>query len=327
MILITGGAGFIGSNIAARLQREGHDIVVADSFGTDDKWKNLSKTELMSLVTPDEMLQFTERHRTDITCVIHMGAVSATTETNVDWIIKQNYRLSTDIWNFCASNEVPLIYASSAATYGDGSKGFDDDLAPISLAQQRPLNPYGWSKLLFDQFVARQVSRGFPCPPQYVGLRFFNVYGPNEYHKGSMKSVIAHMYPSAAAGNAVRLYRSHNPEWTDGGQMRDFVYVKDCADVIAWLVEHPRVSGLFNLGTGKARSFLDLAEALFKSLGTSPLIDFVETPEAIRDRYQYFTQARMDRLRVAGYRRALTDLEDGVADYVSGYLSQADPYL
>jgi ADP-L-glycero-D-manno-heptose 6-epimerase len=189
------------------------------------------------------------------------------------------------------------------------------------------MNPYGWSKLLFDQFVARQVARSRPEPPQHAGLRFFNVYGPNEYHKGSMKSVLAHMYPDASSGKPVTLYRSHNPDYVDGGQKRDFISVKDCADVVAWLLDNPNVNGLFNVGTGKARSFADLAHALFASLGRQPDIRYVDTPEAIRDRYQYFTEARIDRLRAAGYERPFTELETGVADYVQNHLSGPDPYL
>lgn len=326
MILVTGGAGFIGSNIVARLCADGHDVAVADRLGKDNKWRNISKRPLMDLIAPEATLDWIAHHAGDLSGVVHMGAISATTETDVDLIIAQNYHLSCSLWTLCAQHGLPFVYASSAATYGDGTQGFDDDASPQALAALRPMNPYGWSKLLFDQFTARQVARSLPRPPQHVGLRFFNVYGPNEYHKGSMQSVIAHMFPAASTGNPVTLFRSHNPAWPDGGQKRDFIHVADCTDVVAWLLAHPDVSGLFNVGTGKARSFNDLAHALFTALGRKAEILFTDTPEAIRDRYQYFTQARMDRLRQAGYTRPFTELEAGTADYVQRYLMQADRY-
>lgn len=327
MILVTGGAGFIGSVIATRLAAAGHDIAICDHLGQDDRWRNVARLTLEDIVAPADISGWIDRHANTLAAIVHMGAISSTTETNVDLIVEQNCRLPRRLWDLCATHAIPFIYASSAATYGDGTQGFDDDASPAALAGLRPLNAYGWSKLVFDRFVARAVARGRPAPPQHAGLRFFNVYGPNEYHKGTMQSVIAHMYPPASTGQPVTLFRSHNPAWTDGGQMRDFIYVKDCADVVAWLVENPGVSGLFNVGTGKARSFLDLAHALFAALGLPPAITFVDTPVAIRDRYQYFTQARMDRLRAAGYTRPFTSLEDGVADYVKTYLAAPDPYL
>lgn len=327
MILVTGGAGFIGSVIAARLCADGHDVAVADHLGHDDKWRNIARLPLVDIIPPDGIHDFIERNAAGLAAIVHMAAISATTETDVDLILDRNYRLSRALWERCATHGIPFIYASSAATYGDGQQGFHDDAAPAALARLRPLNPYGWSKLLFDQFVARQVARACPAPPQHAGLRFFNVYGPNEYHKGAMKSVVAHMFPAASTGQPVTLFRSHNPAYADGGQMRDFIYVKDCADVVAWLLANPDTSGLFNVGSGKARSFLDLAHALFAATGHNPGVRFIDTPEAIRDRYQYHTQARVERLRAAGYTRPFTALEDGVADYVLSHLSQADPYL
>ncbi len=326
MILVTGGAGFIGSNIAAQLHAEGHDVAVCDHFGHDAKWRNVAKIPLADVVAPQEITWWIEQHKAILKGIVHMGAISATTETDVDLILRENYRLSRTLWELCTTHGIPFIYASSAATYGDGSSGFDDDASLSALAKLRPLNPYGWSKLLFDQFVARQVARKLPTPSQHVGLKFFNVYGPNEYHKGSMKSVVAHMFPKAVAGEPVTLFRSHNPAYSDGGQMRDFVYVKDCAEVVSWLLKAPRVNGLFNIGTGTARSFMDLASALFRALNRPPNVRFVDTPIEIRDKYQYFTEANMSRLRRAGYTRPFASLEDGVADYAVNHLNRDDPY-
>ncbi len=322
MILVTGGAGFIGSNIAAVLSEQGLSVAICDHFGNGDKWRNVARLNPTDIFAPGEIHCWLDRHRTQLTAVVHMGAVSATTETDVDLILRENYRLSRSLWEFCTTAEIPFIYASSAATYGDGKDGFDDDNAVAALARLRPLNPYGWSKLLFDRFVSSQTSG----PPQHVGLRFFNVYGPNEYHKGSMKSVVAHMFPNASAGKPVTLFRSHNPAYTDGGQKRDFIHVRDCADIVAWLLKSPRTSGLFNVGTGQARSFLDLTHALFAALNRQPNITFIDTPVEIRDKYQYFTQANMSRLRAAGYNAPLTTLEAGVADYVRSHLNTDNPF-
>lgn len=327
MYLVTGGAGFIGSNIVASLEERGlGPIVVCDRLRDGVKWRNLAKRELMDVVHPDALDDFLDAHRGGVTAVFHMGAISATTETDADKIFDNNFRLSMKLWDWCAENETPFIYASSAATYGDGAKGFVDDASIDHLAQLRPLNPYGWSKNLFDRRVARMLADGEPHPPQWAGLKFFNVYGPNEAHKGSMKSVIAHLYPKIKAGEEAVLFKSHHPDYADGGQMRDFVSVADCVDVMMWLLDNPPVSGLFNCGTGTARTFADLAKATFAALGQTPRISFVPTPEAIRDKYQYFTQADMSHLREAGYEKPFTSLEDGVAAYVQGYLDAEDPF-
>jgi ADP-L-glycero-D-manno-heptose 6-epimerase len=326
MILVTGGAGFIGSNIAAQLEEQGRRVAICDYFGNGDKWKNIARLNPADIVNPQDLLFWIEQHRKQLHAIVHMGAISATTETDVDLIVRENYRLSRNLWDFCTSAGIPFIHASSAATYGDGTHGFDDDASLAALARLRPLNPYGWSKLVFDRFVSTQVADRKSTPPQHAGLRFFNVYGPNEYHKGSMKSVIAHIHPKAVKGDAVTLFRSHNPKYPDGGQMRDFIYVRDCADVVSWLLANSNVSGLFNVGTGQARSFADLAYALFDALNRKPNITFVDTPIEIRDKYQYFTEASMSRLRAAGYTKPFTALEDGVTDYVARFLENADPY-
>lgn len=317
MYLVTGGAGFIGSNIVAALDAKhpGH-VSVSDRLRDGDKWRNISTSELAAIVDPAQTLDWLDRNASQIKAVIHMGAISATTETDVDKIVRNNVHLSQALWVWCTQHAVPFIYASSAATYGDGARGFDDENTLDAMAQLRPLNPYGWSKLLFDKWVLRRLAEGHPTPPQWAGLKFFNVYGPNEDHKGRMKSVVRHAFPAAHSGEPVRLFRSHHPDYTDGGQMRDFVYVKDCVSVITWLLETPKVSGIFNLGTGQARTFKDLITALFVALDRTPQFEWVDTPEDIREKYQYFTQANMSRLTAAGYTQPFWSLEDGVKDYV-----------
>jgi ADP-L-glycero-D-manno-heptose 6-epimerase len=326
MILVTGGAGFIGSNLVAALAERGEEVAVCDTLGHGDKWRNLAKHELAALVAPDQCRPWLDAEAKNVRAVFHLGAISSTTETDADLFAEHNVRRSLGLWRWCAAAQVPFIYASSAATYGDGSAGFDDDGSAAALATLRPLNAYGWSKHVVDRRVARDVAARRPAPPQWAGLKFFNVFGPNEYHKGDMRSIVAKNFAAAREGQNVRLFRSHRNDYGDGGQMRDFIYVRDCVDVMLWLLDHPKVSGLFNLGTGKARSFADLATALFAALGRAPGIDYIDMPEGLRARYQYFTQAEMGRLRRAGYARPFTSLEDGVTDYVRRYLDAADPY-
>ena len=327
MILVTGGAGFIGSNLVAGLEARGAgDIVIVDRLGTDDKWRNIAKRELAAIVPPEALAGWLADHGDAVSMVFHLGAVSATTERDADLIVASNFTLSLQLWDWCAAHGVRFVYASSAATYGDGAAGFDDDASPAALAHLRPLNAYGWSKLLFDRRVARLTAEGRLAPPQWAGLRFFNVYGPNEGHKGDMRSVVAQILPQAMAGQPARLFRSHRSDYPDGGQLRDFIHVDDCVQVMLWLYDQPGVSGLFNLGTGRARSFADLATAVFHAAGAEPRLTFVDTPEAIRARYQYFTEARMDRLRAAGYPGQFTPLEEGVRRYVQDFLLTDDPY-
>ncbi|SRR5579859_18434 len=336
MYVVTGGAGFIGSNLLAALEERGDgELVVVDRLRSNDKWRNIAKREISEIVAPERLFDFLAQNHKKIKMVFHMGAISSTTEIDADRIVENNYRLSSELFDWCAKHEVRLVYASSAATYGDGTQGFDDafGVAPLSLLQ--PLNAYGWSKHLFDRRLARKVADKAPLPPgggdaalppQWAGLKFFNVYGPNEYHKGGQQSVVSQIYPQAVSGAPAHLFRSHNPKYEDGGQMRDFVWVGDVVSVMMWLLDHEGVNGLFNLGSGKARSFLDLANAVYRSAGKEPYIKFVDTPVAIRDKYQYFTEARMDRLKASGYDKAFTSLEDGVAAYVQGFLSRADRY-
>jgi len=327
MYVITGGAGFIGSNIAWGLEALGlGPVAIVDRLREAEKWRNVSEREIAHVVDPENLMNFLASHRQDITAIIHMGAISSTTERNVDLIIENNFRLSVALWDWCTANTVRFIYASSAATYGDGTQGFEDESTGMALARLKPLNPYGWSKHLFDRRVSRIIADGGVTPPQWAGLKFFNVYGPNEYHKGRMQSVVAQVYMSAAANEAAILFRSHHPGYVDGGQLRDFIWVGDCIDIVNWLLDTPSVSGLFNCGTGKARSFADLAAAVYRALGKEPNIEFVDTPEDIRERYQYFTEATMDRLRGAGYEKPMTELEDGVRSYVVDFLHTDDPY-
>jgi len=328
MIVVTGGAGFIGSNIVARLCESGAwDVVVCDRLETADlaKWKNIAKHPIADLWAPEELFDQLERHAERIEAVIHMGAVSSTTEPDADLILRTNFTLSRDIWDWCAVRGVRMIYASSAATYGDGEIGFEDRDDPESLNALRPLNAYGYSKYLFDQYAVRQADRD-EAPPQWAGLKFFNVYGPNEGHKGGMKSVVAQIWPKVQAGETVSLFRSHNPNYPDGGQLRDFVFVDDVVGIILWLLENEAVSGVFNAGSGQARSFADLARATFAAAGKEPSIAYIDMPEVIRDRYQYFTEASMDRIRALGYGGQSTPLEEGVRRYVQDFLAQPDPY-
>jgi ADP-L-glycero-D-manno-heptose 6-epimerase len=328
IVLVTGGAGFIGSNIAARLAEDRSlDVVVCDRLREAElgKWRNLAKHPIAEFIAPDAMFDWLERRQDEVEAVIHMAAISSTMEPDADKIIHANFTLSRDLFTWCAERRRRFVYASSAATYGDGALGFDDDNDYEALAGLRPLNTYGWSKALFDLFAVRQAMRD-EAPPQWVGLKFFNVYGPNEAHKGPMKSVAAQIWPQVQAGEAVRLFKSYRPDVPDGGQKRDFVYVRDAADVAEWLVRNPQVSGIYNLGSGQARSFEDMARAVFGAAGKPAQIDYTPMPHAIRDKYQYFTQARMERLQAAGYTRPLTTLEDGIGDYVGSYLSRPNPY-
>lgn len=327
MILVTGGAGFIGSNLLAGFEELSiGPIVVCDYKTAGGNCRNISKRNILDFIEPHDLFGFLENYRRRIEVIFHLGAISSTMETDAHIFAENNYKLSLNLWRWCANARVRFIYASSAATYGDGSKGFDDDRSLNSLSYLRPLNSYGRSKHLFDRRVSLQLEKGVSSPPQWSGLKFFNVYGPNEYHKGQQKSVIATNYTKVAAGGAIQLFKSYDENYRDGGQLRDFIWVEDCVRVMIWLLNNECVSGLFNVGTGNARSFADLANALFLALDVPPKIEYIEMPESIRERYQYFTQARMERLRAVGFVWPFTSLENGVARYVHEYLSQRDPY-
>lgn len=316
-ILVTGGAGFIGSNIARRLA-ERHHVTVCDRFRSGEKWRNLTGVSLASVVMPEDLPAALDRHAYDV--VVHMGAISATTELDADLVVRTNIVLSERLLDYCAARSARLIYASSAATYGEGDLGFVDNASLAALTALRPLNPYGWSKALFDQIVVRRAQHGLPLPTQWAGLKFFNVFGPYEYHKGDMRSVVHKVHGQICAGQPVTLFKSYREGIPDGGQRRDFVYVADCVSIVEWLIANPEVSGIFNVGTGEGRPFLDLARAVFAAMGQEPRIEFIEMPEVLRTRYQYFTQAAMQKLRGAGYALPLTSLEDGVTDYVQNHL-------
>jgi ADP-L-glycero-D-manno-heptose 6-epimerase len=325
MLLVTGGAGFIGSNIVAALNDAGRsDVVVCDLLGHDGKWRNIAKRQLADVVPPAQLADWLKGRKLD--AIIHLGAISDTTATDGDLVIETNFRLSMRLLDWCTANATPFIYASSAATYGDGVQGFKDDPSPAALKQLRPMNLYGWSKHLFDMAVIDRVTRREKLPPQWAGLKFFNVFGPNEYHKGTMMSVLARRFADIKAGRPVQLFKSHREGIADGDQRRDFIYVDDVVRVMMWLLATPSVSGLFNVGTGAARSFKDMMLAAFGALGASPNIQYIDMPEQIRGSYQYFTQSEVDRLRSAGYNGGFTGLEDAVELYVKGFLDRADRF-
>ena len=326
MIVVTGGAGFIGSHLVGALEERGEtETLVCDRLGRDDRWRNLAGREVSAIVPPERLFDFLRGNERAVSTIFHMGAISDTTEADAGLLIENNYLISLALWEWCAANNVRFVYASSAATYGGGEAGFDDDAAPEALARLTPLNAYAWSKHMFDRRVARLTANGVSTPPQSVGLKFFNVFGVNEAHKGAQRSMMHQAFQQVQAGGPVRLFRSDRPEVDDGGQLRDFVFVGDCVDVMLWLLDHRDVSGLFNVGTGAARTFRDLATAVCSATGHDRDIEYFDAPEPVRSRYQYFTEARMDRLRAAGYAAPFTALEDGVAQTVQALLED-NPY-
>jgi ADP-L-glycero-D-manno-heptose 6-epimerase len=325
MLVITGGAGFIGSNLHRALMARDFETVIVDRLRDSGKWRNLRRHPPSLIIQPEALAGFLD-HPPPVEAVIHLGAISETTATDGDLVWQSNVGLSQVLWSWCARQGVPFIYASSASTYGDGSAGFDDDFSIEALRKLRPLNLYGWSKHAFDLWVAREIAAGQPAPPQWAGLKFFNVYGPNEYHKGRMVSVVKVKHDEIRADGIARLFRSDREGIADGAQARDFIWIGDVVAAILFLLEHREVSGLFNLGTGQARSYADLARAVFAANGMSEHIEFIPMPEALRGQYQSFTQARMDRLIAAGFTRRFTTLEEGVARYIQNFLNQPDPY-
>ena len=327
MYIVTGATGFIGSYLLAEMQRRGYrDIVAVDTFGDGAKWRNVAKRSALHFVFPSQLDSFLASHSADIKAVLHLGAISSTTETNVDSIVENNFQLTVNIYEFCRRNAIPMVYASSAATYGDGAQGFvdRDDLDFIS--SLRPLNPYGWSKNAVDKYIAS--TGGYTSGlSQVVGLKFFNVYGPNEYHKGHQMSVVRHFYEQYRTTGRVCLFKSYRDDCPDGEQRRDFVWVGDCVNVMLWMLDHPGVSGLFNVGTGSATSYNVVAQSIARCMGIEPVIEYVEMPDSVRNQYQYFTQADLSKLRAAGYDAPFASVPEGVANYVGGFLASDDIYL
>ncbi len=323
MILITGGAGFIGSNLHAALDARGVETVVVDRLRSEGKWRNLAAHPPAHIVSPDDLDAFLASHP-PIEMVFHLGAISATTAVDGDLVWSSNVALSMRLWHWCAMRGVRFVYASSAATYGDGGQGFEDGLD--GLERLRPLNLYGWSKHAFDLQVRRMLAKGGPKPPQWAGLKFFNVYGPNEYHKGSMISVVKVKHDDIVEGRAPRLFRSDQPGLPDGAQRRDFIWVDDIVGVLLWLMDTPGASGLFNLGTGRARTYRELASAVCEAAGVADQVEFIDMPAKLRGAYQSFTEAPMERLRDAGYGGQFTPLEEGIRRYVRDFLTMPDAY-
>jgi ADP-L-glycero-D-manno-heptose 6-epimerase len=315
-VVVTGASGFIGSNIVNALAAEGADVVACDWFGCDDRWRNLQDARLEEIVAPEELVAWLAKPENRVDAIIHMGAISATTEQDVDKIVQNNVRFSLALWDYCRERDVTFVYASSAATYGDGSRGFSGEDSETALARLNPLNAYGWSKHVVDRRIAADVARGRRVPRRWAGLKFYNVYGPRERHKRDMRSVVHQIWQRQAAGEQVRLFKSDNPDYADGGQLRDFIHVDDCVHVVRRALEASQIGGIFDVGTGQARTFQDLALAVFKALGRAPSIEFIEMPEQLRGRYQYFTQANTARLVASGLAPNFRSLEEGVANYV-----------
>jgi ADP-L-glycero-D-manno-heptose 6-epimerase len=321
MIAITGGAGMIGSMIAWQLNQEGRDdLIIVDRQKHADQWQNLCHRRYEEYLDKEELLPWLETGA-ELDALIHMGAISATIERDWNRLLEDNIRYSQGLWQWCADNGVPFLYASSAATYGGGENGYDD----AGIENLRPLNAYGYSKHFFDQWAMRQAKAG-NAPPLWAGFKFFNVYGPNEYHKERMASVALHSYNQFRDTGTVKLFKSDRADVEDGMQLRDFVYVKDAAAVVTWFLQGKGESGIYNLGTGQARAFKDLASAVMTSAGGTPSITWIDMPDDLKGKYQYYTQASMDKLRAAGYDRPFHTLEEGVRDYVQNYLMQPDPY-
>ncbi|WP_022819882.1 ADP-glyceromanno-heptose 6-epimerase [Fusobacterium russii] len=332
MIIVTGGAGMIGSAFIWKLNEMGEkDILVVDKLRNEEKWLNMRKREYADWVDRDNLKEWLscEENAKKIRAVIHMGACSTTTETDGDYLMDNNYGYSKFLWDFCSKRNLKYIYASSAATYGMGELGYNDDVSPEDLQKLRPLNKYGYSKKIFDDWAFKQEK----TPKQWNGLKFFNVYGPQEYHKGRMASMIFHTFNQYKENGYVKLFKSYKEGFKDGEQLRDFVYVKDVVDIMYFMLVNNVDSGIFNIGTGKCRSFLDLSMATMRAASKNPnlevskVVELIPMPEDLRGRYQYFTEAKINKLREIGYTKEMTSLEDGVKDYVENYLSQEDSYL
>ncbi len=321
MIVVTGAYGFIGSCLISELNKLNiTNLLLVDDFSKKEKYPNLGNKKYTSKIERADFIEYFKNQAKNIEFVFHIGARTDTTEFNVEIFNELNLNYSKEIWNICAENSIPLVYASSAATYGLGEHGYDDDETKIPLL--KPLNPYGDSKNDFDKWALLQDKK----PNYWIGLKFFNVYGPNEYHKGRMASVIFHAFNQIKKSRSMKLFKSHNPNYTDGGQLRDFIYVKDLINVCSFLYQNKVKSGIYNLGTGKARTFLDLAKNTFKAMDIDESIEFMDTPIDIRDKYQYFTEANMAKLIAQGYTKPFHTLEEGIDDYVKNYLVASKIY-
>lgn len=319
-ILITGGAGFIGSCVLKKFNDAGlFDIIIVDNIASSQKWKNIQCKKFIDYIHKEHLMNILYQIY-NVEAIIHLGAQSSTMETDFDYLWNNNFDYSKKLWIYCVEKRIPFIYASSAATYGNGSLGFSDE---NSIDMLRPLNAYGYSKHLFDSWVYSESHR---TPPQYVGLKFFNVYGPNEYHKENMASMVFHGYKQIKSKSRINLFRSYSESFKNGDQCRDFIYVKDIADIILWFYNNPSISGLFNVGTGNPRTFNELANILFSILKVEPHINYIDIPDTIKRTYQYYTKADIAKLRKVGYRGELTTLEDGIYDYVSNYLEGSNFY-
>ena len=319
MIIVTGAAGFIGSCLVRKLNDERlFDLILVDDFSDEEKNRNLEGKKFTAKIHRDEFINWLKNNHRFVQFVFHIGARTDTTEFDSKIFDKLNLQYSKDVWNKCVEFGLPLVYASSAATYGDGELGYSDDHSLIE--KLKPLNPYGESKNDFDKWALKQVRK----PYFWAGLKFFNVYGPNEYHKGRMASVIFHAFNQISSTGKLKLFRSHNPDYKDGEQLRDFVYVKDLVNVCYWFMHHRKDSGIYNLGSGTARTFLDLGRNVFAAMNKTENIEFIDTPADIRDKYQYFTEAKTEKLRSIGYAESFFTLEKGVEDYVKNFLSKKE---
>ena len=321
LIVVTGGAGFIGSNLVEEMACRRQLVVVIDDFDNPAKWDNIRHPNIHDLVNWSEAFDWLDQHAQEISAVYHLGAISATTANNINLLLAKNVHFTNSIWEWCVRYEKPLIYASSAATYGSGELGFSDTMSLQELEALAPLNPYAWSKHIVDLRNARAAAVGAPQPPAWYGVKFFNVYGPRETHKGEMRSVALKLYETVKTGSHVELFRSHRPDFGDGKQLRDFVYVKDCVEVLLWLMQQRPESGIYNIGTGNAESFLEIANAVIAETRPQTDLRFIDMPEAIRERYQYFTQADIAKLRAAGYLTPFRTVAEGVREYVRALIA------